>query len=47
MNKYELSSYCIKNDLFTEDIKQWRAMFEQTELPKTVLDTHSKKDREI
>lgn len=46
MNEYELSSYCRKNGLFTEDIKKWKAMFEQAELPTTSLDTHSKKDRE-
>lgn len=46
MNEYELSSYCRKNGLFAEDIKQWRAMFEQAELPTLSLDTHSKKDRE-
>lgn len=46
MNEYELSSYCRKNGLFTEDIKQWRAMFEQAELPTSALDTHSKKDRD-
>ena len=46
MNEYELSSYCRKNGLFTEDIKQWRAMFEQAELPKSALNTPSKKDRE-
>lgn len=46
MNEYELSTYCRKNGLFTEDIKKWRAMFEQAELPTSALDTHSKKDRE-
>lgn len=46
MNEYELSSYCRKNGLFTEDIKQWRAMFEQTELPKSTLNPQNKKERE-
>lgn len=47
MNEYELSSYCRRNGLFTEDIKQWRAMFEQAELPITpTSDSTSKKDRD-